>query len=82
LWAWASGWLFRTRDDKGEIETEMSEAIKSWAQALAQNALSPEQRAVLETMVRDGQAESLAAAAAMLDWQETVIHPDEHMYGF
>ena len=60
----------------------MSEGIQSWAQALAQNNLSPEQRAVLETMVSDGQAETLEAAAALLDWQETVIHPDEHMYGF
>jgi len=60
----------------------MSEGIKSWAPALAQNNLSPEQRAVLETMVSDGQAETLEAAAALLDWQETVIHPDEHMYGF
>jgi len=60
----------------------MSEGIKSWAQALAQNNLSAEQRAVLETMVSDGQAETLEAAAALLDWQETVIHPDEHMYGF
>ena len=50
----------------------MSEGIKSWAQALAQNNLSPEQRAVLETMVSDGQAETLEAAAALLDWQETV----------
>ncbi|HYR82895.1 MAG TPA: hypothetical protein VE422_02335 [Terriglobia bacterium] len=60
----------------------MSEEIKSWAQGLAQDKLSPEQRAVLETMVSDGQAETLEAAAAMLDWQETVIQPDEHMYGF
>ena len=27
-------------------------------------------------------AETLEAAAAMLDWQDSVINPDEHMYGF
>ena len=59
-----------------------NEGFKSWQQALAQNALKPEQMAVLEAMVRDGQATSLEAAAAMLDWQESIINPDEHMYGF
>jgi hypothetical protein len=33
-------------------------------------------------MVEDGQAETIEAAAAFLDWQDTVIQPDEHMYGF
>ena len=59
-----------------------NEGFKSWQQALAQNALKPEQMAVLEAMVRDGQAATVEGAAAMLDWQESVIHPDEHMYGF
>jgi hypothetical protein len=56
--------------------------FKSWRQALAENRLSREQRSVLEKMVEDGEAESVEAAAARLDWQETVINPDEHMYGF
>ena len=59
-----------------------NEGFKSWQQALAQNVLKPEQMAVLEAMVRDGEATSIEAAAAMLDWQEGVMHPDEHMYGF
>jgi len=33
-------------------------------------------------MVLDGEAENVEAAAAMLDWQDGVINPDEHMYGF
>jgi hypothetical protein len=33
-------------------------------------------------MVEDGEAETVEAAAARLDWQDTVIMPDEHMYGF
>jgi hypothetical protein len=56
--------------------------FKSWRQALAEHRLSPEQLSVLEKMVEDGEAESVEAAAARLDWQDTVINPDEHMYGF
>ena len=59
-----------------------SEGIKSWKLGLAQNKLSPEQLAVLEEMVASGQSASLEAAADMLDWQDSIIHPDEHMYGF
>jgi hypothetical protein len=56
--------------------------FKSWRQALADNRLSPDQRAVLERMVADGEADTIEAAAARLDWQDTVINPEEHMYGF
>jgi hypothetical protein len=60
----------------------MTEEFKSWRQALAAEKLTPEQLAVLKTMVEDGEADSIEAAAARLDWQDTVINPDEHMYGF
>jgi hypothetical protein len=56
--------------------------FKSWRLALAQNQLTPDQLAVLEKMVEDGEADTIEAAAARLDWQDTVINPDEHMYGF
>lgn len=56
--------------------------FKSWRQALADNRLTADQLAVLEKMVEDGEADSVEAAAARLDWQDTVINPDEHMYGF
>jgi hypothetical protein len=56
--------------------------FKSWRQALAENRMSREQLSVLEKMVEDGEAENIEAAAARLDWQDTVINPDEHMYGF
>ena len=56
--------------------------FKSWRQALADNRLSRDQLAVLEKMVEDGEADSVETAAARLDWQDTVINPDEHMYGF
>jgi hypothetical protein len=56
--------------------------FKSWRQALAENHLTGDQLAVLQHMVEDGEAESIEAAAARLDWQDTVINPDEHMYGF
>ena len=56
--------------------------FKSWRLALADNLLTEDQLAVLEKMVEDGEADSIEAAAARLDWQDTVINPDEHMYGF
>jgi hypothetical protein len=56
--------------------------FKSWRQALAGNRLTRDQLAVLEKMVEDGESDSVEAAAAYLDWQDTVINPDEHMYGF
>ena len=56
--------------------------FKSWRLALAENRLTPDQLAVLEKMVEDGEAPTIEAAAARLDWQDTVINPDEHMYGF
>lgn len=60
----------------------MEPQIKNWSQALTQGRLSPEQMEVLQRMVKDGEADTIEAAAARLDWQDTVINPDEHMYGF
>jgi hypothetical protein len=59
-----------------------NDGFESWQRALAENKLTPEQLAVLVEMVREGQAEDLQAAATMRDWQESVINPQEHMYGF
>jgi hypothetical protein len=56
--------------------------ITSWRQALDQGALASEQLAVLDEMVREGQAENREAAASMLDWQDAIINKPEHMYGF
>ena len=56
--------------------------ITSWRQALDQGTLTGEQVAVLEEMVKDGQAENLQGAASMLDWQDAIINKPEHMYGF
>ena len=56
--------------------------IRSWHQALVQGTLTKDQLAVLETMVRDGEAENVDAAASMLDWQDAIINKPEHMYGF
>ena len=60
----------------------MTEPIKSWAVALAANALTADQLAVLQSVCDSGDAANLEAAAAMLDWQDHVMNPDEHMYGF
>ncbi len=54
----------------------------SWYQTLIENKLKPEQVAVLQRMVAEGQAEDLEKAAEFLDWQDTIIDPLEHMYGF
>ena len=56
--------------------------FRSWRQALGENRLTRDQLAVLEKMVEDGEAGNIEAAAARLDWQDTVINPEEHMYGF
>ena len=64
------------------MTTPNESQFNSWRQALADNRLTRDQLSVLENMVRDGEAASLEAAAAKLDWQDTVINPDEHMYGF
>jgi len=55
--------------------------FESWQQALQENKLKPAQVAVLQSMVDQGQAEDLLKAAQLLDWQETVIDPLEHLYG-
>ena len=59
----------------------MSE-FNSWQRGLAEGTLTPEQMAVLKDMVDSGQVESIETAAKMLDWQDGVIDPPEHMYGF
>jgi len=64
------------------MKNEFGEVFKSWRQALEQGRLTRDQLAVLEKMVEDGEADTVEAAAARLDWQDTVIMPDEHMYGF
>lgn len=56
--------------------------IQSWHQALVQGILTKEQLAVLEDMVKQGEAENIDAAASMLDWQDAIINKPEHMYGF
>ena len=56
--------------------------FSSWHSALEENLLNPAEVAVLQTMVDEGHAPTLAAAASILDFQETVIHPAEHMWGF
>ena len=55
--------------------------FRSWHEALVQKRLNPKQMALLEDMVAEGQARDLNAAAQLLDWQEGVVDPDEHMYG-
>jgi len=54
----------------------------SWRQALENGTLTNQQIAVLEEMVKEGQAETIEAAASMLDWQDAIINKPEHMYGF
>jgi hypothetical protein len=61
---------------------DTSGRIQSWRLALEQGILTVEQRAVLEDMVKQGEAENIEAAASMLDWQDALINKPEHMYGF
>ena len=57
------------------------EEFSSWHSALEQSLLKPEQVAVLQDMVDEGHAKALDDAASILDLQETIIHPKEHMWG-
>jgi serine/threonine-protein kinase RIO1 len=56
--------------------------FSSWARALEAGVLGPEHIETLDQMVRAGEAADRKEAAQRLDWTETVIDPDEHMYGF
>lgn len=56
--------------------------ITSWRVALDQEMLTSQQIAVLDEMVKEGQADSRESAASMLDWQDSIINKPEHMYGF
>jgi hypothetical protein len=58
------------------------QGFRSWRQALEAGKLSPGQMEVLEDMVAKGEAETILAAAVMLDWKDGIIHPAEHLYGF
>jgi len=58
-----------------------SEVFSSWESALAESVLKPKQIEALQTMVDEGRAATLADAASILDLQETIIHPPEHMWG-
>ena len=57
------------------------EKFSSWQSALEQSLLKPKQIAVLQTMVDEGHAKNLDDAASILDLQEIIIHPPEHMWG-
>ncbi len=54
----------------------------SWEKALAAGQLDAGQLACLDSMVESGEAATRKEAAQRLDWQDTVIDPVEHMYGF
>ncbi len=54
----------------------------SWRNALEGGVLGSKELSLLREMVSGHQATTVEAAADLLDWQETVIDPDEHMYGF
>lgn len=53
----------------------------SWQRALTTDRLTPEQLAMLQTMVDEGRADNLERAAQLLDWQGSVIDLTETMHG-
>ena len=59
-----------------------SQNFRSWQRALDEGTLTPEQLKTLKDMVESGQVDSVETAAKMLDWQDGVIDPEEHMWGF
>lgn len=62
--------------------THEEHEFSSWQQALEAEALTPEQLAVLQEMIDDGEADTLERAAQLLDWQQSVLDANERMYGF
>jgi hypothetical protein len=56
--------------------------FSSWLTALKVGQLSSVQIATLDSMVKSGEAETREQAAERLDWKDTIIDPEEHMYGF
>ena len=63
-------------------EPENESGFRSWRLALEANKLSAGQLEVLQDMVDKGEAETILAAAVMLDWKDGIIHPAEHLYCF
>ncbi len=55
--------------------------FNSWAQALAAEALTPAQMALLQELVDEGKVANLKTAADFLDWQGEVLDSIEHLYG-
>ena len=53
----------------------------SWLLALQAGALTDMQIATLQQLIDDSKADTLEAAARLLDWQDSVIDPTEHFYG-
>jgi hypothetical protein len=49
----------------------MTEQAWSWVRALEDGALTETQRETLQTLVDNGEAEDLAEAARLLDYEET-----------
>jgi len=54
----------------------------SWERALESGKLGSDQIETLDRMVAAGEAQTRKEAAQRLDWLDTVLDPDEHMYGF
>lgn len=63
------------------IDPTPTAEFPSWAIALTQSRLTREQFTTLQTMIDEGKASTLQEAASVLDLEETIIHPAEHMWG-
>ena len=56
--------------------------FSSWENALREGQLNEKNLQTLDSMVESGESKNREEAAQRLDWQESVVDPDEHMYGF
>jgi hypothetical protein len=63
------------------IDPNPTAEFQSWELALTEGRLKREQFVTLQTMVDEGKASTLKEAASVLDLEETIIHPAEHMWG-
>lgn len=68
-------------EEKPMAQIHERHEFNSWELALAADALTPAQLAVLQELVDEGKVADLQTAAQFLDWQGEVLDGVEHLYG-
>ncbi len=64
------------------MSTLIHEEPRTWEARLKTGKLSEDEWKVLDSMVKDGDAESLEEAARILDFKDREMNLDDSFYGF